>query len=316
MVSSLPHQSATVPDPPPRPYRGRFAPSPRGPLHFGSLVAAVGSFAQARSRGGEWLLRIDDLDTPRVVPGAVDAILRALDAFGLHWDGKPVFQNQQRERYRQAMDRLRHNGAVYPCACCRRDLLTRADGSRYYPGHCRNGIADDRQPRSERVRCEGVTIAFDDPIQGHVEQQLEQAAGDFIVVRAGGLHAYHLAVVVDDAVAGITEVVRGADLLSSTPAQIHLQRLLGLPTPAYRHLPLAHHADGDKLSKQTGATALDPTSPVPALWQALTFLGQAPPAGLQRAALSTLWQWTLEHWQPARIPAAVDESVVDELTPQ
>jgi len=282
----------------PRPiYRGRFAPSPSGPLHFGSLVAALGSYLEAQRQRGEWLLRIDDLDTPRVVRGATDAILGTLEAYGFEWHGAVVYQDQRREAYQAALLQLRELGASYPCGCTRRDLLTDADGNRIYPGLCRNGIAAGRQARSERVRCEGVEISFEDRIQGRVTQRLEQFSGDFLVLRAGGLHAYHLAVVVDDAAAGITEVVRGADLLPSTPSQIHLQRLLGLPTPGYSHLPVALGADGDKLSKQTGAAALDPQRPLPALFAALQHLGQQPPPELLQASPERLWEWAFENWR-------------------
>lgn len=277
-------------------YRGRFAPSPSGPLHFGSLVAALGSYLEARRQQGHWLLRIDDLDTPRVVHGATDAILNTLEAYGFEWHGDVVYQHQRREAYQAALQQLRTLGASYPCGCTRRDLLTDAHGNRIYPGLCRDGIAAGRQARSERVRCEGVEISFEDRIQGHTRQRLEQFSGDFLVLRAGGLHAYHLAVVVDDAAAGITEVVRGADLLPSTPSQIHLQRLLGLPTPGYCHLPVALGADGDKLSKQTGAPALDPARPLPALFAALQHLGQRPPQELLHASPERLWQWAFENW--------------------
>ena len=282
-------------------------------MHFGSLVAAVGSFLQARSRGGEWLLRIDDLDTPRVVAGAADQILRALDAFGLQWDGELVWQNDRRDHYEQAMERLRGSGAAYPCACTRRDLKTRADGSRFYPGHCRDGIADGREPRSERVRCEGVTIRFEDCIQGPVMEDLGEGGGDFLVRRAGGLHAYHLAVVVDDAADGITEVVRGADLLPSTPGQIHLQRLLGLPTPRYCHLPVALGSRGDKLSKQTHALALDLEHPLPTLMRALRFLGQDPPDELGDTTLAMVWDWAIDHWRMQRVPTVVPTPIYQEF---
>lgn len=285
---------------PPR-YIGRFAPSPTGPLHFGSLVAALGSYLQARQQAGLWFVRIDDLDTPRVVPGAADTILAQLDAFGFEWDGAVVYQHNRRDAYQAALQQLRAQDAVYPCACTRRDLISDASGNRIYPGHCRNGIAAGRSARSERVRCKDIAIQFEDCIQGTVSQRLEQFSGDFPVLRADGLHAYHLAVVVDDAAQGVTQVVRGADLLPSTPSQIHLQQLLNLPTPGYCHLPVAYDANGDKLSKQTGAPALDPGQPLPALIQALRHLGLQTPAALEHASTSTLWQWAFEHWQmPAR----------------
>ena len=281
---------------PPR-YIGRFAPSPTGPLHFGSLIAALGSYLEARRQAGQWQLRIDDLDTPRVVPGAGDAILTVLDAYGFEWDGAVIVQNDRRDAYQAALQQLREQQAVYPCGCTRRDLVSDAAGQRIYPGHCRDGIAAGRSARSERVRCKDITIQFNDCIQGPVSQRLEQFSGDFLVLRAGGLHAYHLAVVVDDAAQGITQVVRGADLLPSTPSQIHLQHLLGLPTPDYCHLPVAYGADGDKLSKQTGAPPLDPNRPLPTLMKALQHLGQHPPTELERATLTNLWTWAIEHWE-------------------
>ena len=284
-------------------YRGRFAPSPSGPLHFGSLIAAVGSFLEARRRQGQWLLRIDDLDTPRVVAGASDRILRCLEAFGLHWDAEIVFQDDRRDAYQQAIERLRTLDASYPCGCTRKHLLTQTDGSRVYPGHCRDGIAEGRSARSERVRCRDVHIRFHDRIQSDFGQDLEAFSGDFLILRAGGLHAYHLAVVVDDAAQGITEVVRGADLLSSTPSQIHLQQLLDLPTPQYCHLPVAVDPRGFKLSKQTGAPALDLERPQAALVDALTLLGQQPPKELRLATLDELWQWALIHWDMDQVPA-------------
>ena len=277
-------------------YIGRFAPSPTGPLHFGSLVAALGSYLEARRQSGQWWLRIDDLDTPRVVRGASDAILTVLDAYGFAWDGTVSYQNDHRDAYQAALQQLRQQDAVYPCGCTRRELITDATGKRIYPGHCRNGIATGRTARSERLRCEGITIQFNDGIQGHVSQQLEQFSGDFLVLRAGGLHAYHLAVVVDDAAQGVTQVVRGADLLPSTPSQIHLQQLLGLPTPGYCHLPVACGADGDKLSKQTGAAPLDPDHPLPSLFAALQHLHQQPPAALQHSSVDRLWEWAFENW--------------------
>ena len=278
-------------------YIGRFAPSPTGPLHFGSLIAAMGSYLQARHQAGRWQLRIDDLDTPRVVPGAADAILMQLHAFGFEWDAAVIYQHDRRDAYQAALQQLREQGAVYPCGCTRRDLISNAAGHRVYPGHCRNGIATNRSARSERVRCKDIEIHFNDCIQGPVSQRLEQFSGDFPVLRAGGLHAYHLAVVVDDAAQGITQVVRGADLLPSTPSQIHLQHLLGLPTPGYCHLPVAYGTDGDKLSKQTGAPPLDPDQPLPALMRALHHLGQQPPAELEYSSTGHLWEWAFAHWQ-------------------
>jgi glutamyl-Q tRNA(Asp) synthetase len=286
-------------------YRGRFAPSPTGPLHFGSLVAAVGSYLEAKSRGGEWLVRMEDLDPPREQPGAADAILRTLEACGMGWDGKLMYQSQRTEFYRAALARLETQGLVYPCACTRREIADSAlglDGALIYPGTCRNGVAPGKTPRATRVRVDHERIEFDDALQGKLSQDLAAEVGDFVLLRADGLHAYQLAVVVDDAEQRITDVVRGADLLDSTPRQIYLQRLLNLRTPHYLHLPAAVNAAGEKLSKQTRAAPVDECDPVPALAQVMDYLGQAPPAQLRRTPLAEFWRWALVHWDPARIP--------------
>ena len=283
-------------------YRGRFAPSPTGPLHFGSLVAAVGSYLEARSRGGAWLVRIDDLDPPRVVPGAADHILRTLKACGMEWDEAVVYQSARHDAYRHAVEALQQRGLVYPCSCSRREIADSAlpglEGY-VYPGTCRSGLRDGRPVRALRVRTEGVTVAFDDEVQGRVSQDLERDSGDFVLQRADGVYAYQLAAAVDDAEQRITHVVRGADLLASTPRQICLQRLLGLPTPRYAHLPVAVNAGGEKLSKQTYATPLDSANALPALAAALAFLGHHPPPA---ATLVDLWEWTTENWKLDRVP--------------
>ena len=287
-------------------YRGRFAPSPTGPLHFGSLVAAVGSWADARARGGEWLVRMEDLDPPREVPGAADDILRTLEALGLEADGPVIRQSERGDVYRAALDRLRDRGVLFACGCTRREIadsgLPGSDGGLVYPGTCRNGPPPGREARALRVRVDDAVIAFDDALQGEVRQDLAREVGDFVLLRADGLFAYQLAVVVDDAAQGITDVVRGADLLDSTPRQILLQRLLGLPTPRYLHLPVATNGAGEKLSKQTGAPALDRSRPAPALVAALRFLGQPAPAALERATAHTVLEWAAANWDRTRIP--------------
>jgi glutamyl-Q tRNA(Asp) synthetase len=286
-------------------YRGRFAPSPTGPLHFGSLVAAVGSFLEARRNDGEWLVRIEDIDLPRVAPGAVDEMLRALDACGLHWDGEIVCQSTRYDAYHAALHELRSRGRVYACACSRRELADSAVSGiegYVYPGTCRAGLPSGRIARALRVDTRGASVAFDDPLQGRATQNLETEIGDFIVYRADRVFAYQLAVVVDDAEQGITDVVRGADLLDSTPRQIFLQRLLGLPEPRYVHLPVAVNASGEKLSKQTLAPPVDPGQPVPALLAALRFLGQEPPPGLDAGRVEDVWQWASAAWQIACVP--------------
>lgn len=284
---------------------GRFAPSPTGPLHFGSMVAAVGSYLSARAAGGRWLLRIEDVDAPRTVAGAADDILRTLSLFGFEWDGPVVWQSARTAAYREAFDALQAGGHVFGCACTRKEIADSAlarDGSRRYPGTCRNGLAFGRDARAWRLRVEPGSIGFDDVVQGWVEENVAEEVGDFVLLRADGLFAYQLAVVVDDAEAGVTEVVRGADLLDSTPRQILLQRLLGLPTPRYAHLPVASNAAGEKLSKQTLARAVADARPQQVLADALTFLGQHPPTGLADAGLDAVWAWAQANWSMARVP--------------
>ena len=297
------------------PHIGRFAPSPSGPLHFGSLVAALGSYLDARCHGGRWLLRIEDVDTPRTVPGAADAIIRTLAGFGFQWDGDIVWQSRRTEAYAAALEHLKAAGHAFACACTRREMadsaLTR-DGSRRYPGTCRDGLPPERHARAWRVRAEGF-IHFDDAIQGAQREDMATDVGDYVVLRADGLYAYQLAVVVDDAEAGITHVVRGADLLDSTARQLHLQALLGLPHPTYAHLPVATNAAGEKLSKQTLARAIDDLPPAAALLAALRFLGQAPPAALEQAPLAEVWTWALTHWNLAAVPRK-RHAVAPELT--
>ena len=284
---------------------GRFAPSPSGPLHFGSLVAAVGSFLDARHRGGRWLLRIEDVDSARTVPGAADAILATLTRYGLEWDGDIVWQSRRLDAYAAALERLQRAGHVFPCACTRREMADSAlapDGSRRYPGTCREGLAPGRSARAWRVRTGPDPVCFEDAVQGLQQQDLASAVGDYVVLRADGVFAYQLAVVVDDAEAGVTHVVRGADLLDSTARQINLQRLLGLAQPVYAHLPVATNAAGEKLSKQTLAQAIDDHPPATALLAALAFLGQQPPLELARATLPRIWEWAHAHWQLAHVP--------------
>jgi glutamyl-Q tRNA(Asp) synthetase len=236
---------------------GRFAPSPTGPLHLGSLVAAVGSWLYARAAGGRWLVRVEDIDTPRVVTGSADEILAALRVYGLEWDGEVVWQSRRAHLYERALMRLRDAQLVYDCACSRAELHRAASApvgrEPVYPGTCRHGIAGGRVARAMRFRVPDERIAFDDLVVGHVE---EDAGGDFVIRRADGLFAYQLAVVVDDAEQGVTQIVRGADLLHSTPRQIALQRALGYPTPVYGHLPLVVNADGAKLGKRDAALPL------------------------------------------------------------
>ena len=282
---------------------GRFAPSPTGPLHFGSLVAALGSYLDARARKGSWIVRIEDVDEPRTQPGAAESILATLEHCGFEWDGPVEVQSGRKALYRDALDRLRAPGHAYPCGCTRKEIADSAlapDGARIYPGTCRHGLASGRSERAWRVRTDGATIEFEDRLQGRIAQSLEREVGDFVLFRADGYFAYQLAVVVDDAAQGITDIVRGADLLDSTARQIHLQRLLGLPTPTYLHLPVAVNPAGEKLSKQTEAQAAGPA----AIAAALAFLGHAPPAVLRAAPAKELVAWGIAHWDSARLPKA------------
>ena len=284
-------------------YRGRFAPSPTGPLHFGSLVAAVGSYLEARTRGGEWLLRMEDLDPPRVAAGAAGDILRTLESCGLEWDGPVAYQSARAAAYHSALHRLRSLGLVYPCACSRREIADSAIAGTegpVYPGTCRGGIAAGKSARALRLDTRGASVAFDDALQGRIECRLERESGDFVLYRADGVFAYQLAVVVDDAEQGVTDVVRGADLLASTPRQIYIQKLLELPRTGYIHLPVAVNARGEKLSKQTHALPVDAARPLPALLAALSFLGQIPPRGLE--TVSDLWAWAIRNWTLSRVP--------------
>ena len=286
-------------------YRGRFAPSPTGPLHFGSLVAAVGSYLEARTRSGEWHLRMEDVDAPRCSAAAAGEILRALEACGFAWDGEIVWQSRRGEAYAAALERLQAAGRVFPCACTRRELADSAiapDGAAIYPGTCREGLAAGRTARAWRLRVGAARVAFDDAIQGRIVSDLAGDAGDFIVLRADGLFAYQLAVVVDDAETAITHVVRGADLLASTSRQIFLQQCLGVPTPAYAHLPVVVDAAGEKLSKQTRAAPVNISRPGAALFAALQFLGQRPPAELIAASVAELWAWAAANWRLASVP--------------
>ena len=286
-------------------YRGRFAPSPTGPLHFGSLIAAVASYLDAKAHDGRWLLRIEDLDTPRTLAGASDAILNCLEAFGFEWDEAIVYQSQRTELYEKYLNTLKSGDLVYPCSCSRKEIADSAiqgiDGV-IYPGTCRHGPAKEKQAKAWRVRTYPETIAFEDSVQGHIEQNMAQDIGDFVLKRADGLFAYQLAVIVDDAEQRITHVVRGADLLDSTPRQIYLQQLLELPTPQYLHVPVATNAAGEKLSKQTLAKAIDPYQASKQLWCTLDFLGQNPPKDLLSNSLGDLWSWAISHWQIAAIP--------------
>jgi len=293
-------------------YRGRFAPSPTGPLHFGSLVAAVGSYLDAKHQHGRWMVRVEDLDTPRTINGAASDILGTLEAHGLLWDEDVIYQSQRTAVYQEAFHRLKENGAVYPCACSRREIadsaLQRGD-ELIYPGTCRNGIAQGRDARAWRVRVNDTRISFNDRMQENIAQDLASEVGDFVVLRADGLFAYQLAVVVDDATQGITDVVRGSDLLYSTPRQIYLQQLLGLTTPAYMHLPVAVNAQGQKLSKQTLAQPVEKNNAASTLFNALVFLRQNPPAEIRLGTIDQMMAWAVANWQLQRLSNCLNIAV-------
>lgn len=296
--------------PPPRrpPHRGRFAPSPTGPLHFGSLIAALASRCDAAAACGAWHVRIEDVDLPRARRGAEGTILRTLERYGFEWTGPVVRQSERTSLYETALERLRSRGLLFECACTRAELdvaAVGAGGERVYPGTCRDGVPADRAGREQRalrVRVGNARVDWRDRLLGAQAQSLARDVGDFVVRRADGLFAYQLAVVVDDALQGITSVVRGADLLASTARQIYLQRTLGYPTPSYLHIPIALNAAGLKLSKQTEAPPL-PDDPLPALRAAWRFLEQPLPEGSAAPAdVAEFWRFALAAWTPARLP--------------
>jgi glutamyl-Q tRNA(Asp) synthetase len=296
-------------------YRGRFAPSPTGPLHFGSLVAATASYLDARHAGGEWLLRIEDLDPPREVPGSTEQIVAALEALGFEWNESIVNQSERHAVYQAALARLLAAGRAFPCSCSRSELQAAQPSGRdasdelYYPGWCRNGVRAPERPLAIRFLVEPGAICFTDQLQGPQTASLVDDTGDFVIRRRDGLFAYQLAVVVDDAAQKITHVVRGADLLGSTARQIALQAALGLATPKYAHVPLAIDANGVKLSKSAGAAAVDPRQPAHELWRTLEFLRQGPPPGLRRGPVAALWKWAIEHWQAQSLTGMRQASV-------
>jgi glutamyl-Q tRNA(Asp) synthetase len=276
-------------------YVGRFAPSPTGPLHLGSLVTAVASYLHARQARGQWLVRIEDIDPPREVPGAADQILRTLEGFELEWDGPVLYQSSRRAAYDAAASRLLAAGEAFRCRCSRSEIRAANDGEpARYPGTCRDRHLTPVDA-AIRVRVDPGRLQFDDGLQGKIETDLSASLGDYVVVRRDGLPAYHLAVVVDDAEQGVTTVVRGVDLLDSTAAHIHLQRALGLTTPQYYHVPIVVNEQQQKLSKQTGAAAIDAGSG----WAApivLELLGLAVPDQLARERPGLLWQWAIDRW--------------------
>lgn len=286
-------------------YRGRFAPSPTGNLHFGSLVAAVGSYLDARQHQGEWLIRIEDVDRTREVSGAASAILKGLEELGMYWDGEVTYQSQRTEAYAEVIDSLLALGLAYPCCCSRKAIRVQALMGRegpIYPGNCRSGAEVIDPTNSIRLVTQNRLITLHDRVQGAYTQNPEREIGDFVIRRSDGFHAYQLAVVVDDEWQKITHVVRGADLLSSTPRQCYLQQLLGFNQPSYLHLPLALDGSGRKLSKQDRDLPVDFQQPIASLLKALSFLQQPLPPE-QPNSLDELWQWSIGRWNPQLIPA-------------
>jgi glutamyl-Q tRNA(Asp) synthetase len=279
-------------------YVGRFAPSPTGDLHLGSLYTAAASYLDARANRGRWLLRMEDLDRPREVAGAASRILRTLEAFGFEWDEEIVRQANRVSHYAAAIDRLRVQALTFECSCSRTAL---AEEDRY-PGHCRERPQSPGVPTATRLRVDPGTIQFADRIQGAYRQDVGQAVGDVILRRRDQLIAYLLAVVVDDAAQGVTHVVRGADLLDNTPRQIYLQRKLDLPTPLYAHVPVLVEADGSKLAKSARAVPLDPRVALPQLTAAFALLGLEPPPSLAASTLRAAWDWAMARWDIQRVP--------------
>lgn len=287
-------------------YIGRYAPSPTGPLHFGSLIAAVASYCDAKSHAGKWLLRIEDLDKPREITGAANTILQQLEAFGFEWDGETTYQSQRSQCYADVFTQLQKQQLIYPCTCTRKEI---GDSTTHfgiegwvYPNTCLQYAIKPSTDVAFRIKTNSVPVSFNDTIQGNVRQSLNTDIGDFVLKRADGLFTYQLAVVVDDAAQGVTHIVRGADLLASTPRQIYLQQLLHLTHPIYTHVPIATNAAGEKLSKQTKAPAIDTQFVGQALFHALDFLGQNPPAEIKNSQPGEIWSWAITNWQLHKIP--------------
>lgn len=282
-------------------YIGRFAPSPTGPLHIGSLLTALASYLDARAHQGSWLVRMEDLDPPRTQAGAAQAILETLHIYGLEWDGKVLYQSQCSADYQHAVDQLLRQGQAFYCTCSRTDILA-LTGSSNYPGTCRQCHQKPSKPSAVRLQVSPAPIHFQDLLQGPVETNLQQDGGDFVIQRKDNLYAYHLAVVVDDAKQGITHIVRGCDLLESTFRHWYLQSRLQLPHPSYAHLPVIVNDQGQKLSKQTYAEPVPLSDPLPRLYYCLQALGQKPPPNLLKSDKRALLRWAVENWSLNKVP--------------
>lgn len=279
-------------------YIGRFAPTPSGYLHFGSLVAALASYLDARAAGGRWLVRMEDLDPPREEPGAQAAILKALESYGFEWDGDMIRQSDRHAAYAEVLNRLFNQGLAYACTCSRKQLEPYHG---IYPGLCRN-LGHAREHAAIRLRVPELEYRFTDRVQGEYRQHLGRDVGDFVIQRRDGLYAYQLAVVLDDAWQGITDIVRGSDLLDSTPRQLYLQELLGLHQPRYLHVPLITQPDGHKLGKSYRSPPLPEDQAPPLLLRALRALGQKPPSELAYASVAEIMRWGIAHWDAGLIP--------------
>ncbi len=309
--SSTATATTATADRPPRPpsggYVGRFAPTPSGALHFGSLYAAVASYLDARAHRGHWLLRIEDLDRPREVAGSAAGILDTLEKFGFHWDGEVVRQRDRADLYEAALESLHAKGLIFQCSCSRLQL---EDETRY-PGTCRAQPQAAGVPTASRLRVESGRIQFRDRIQGAYRQDLSACVGDVILKRRDHIFAYLMAVVVDDAQQGVTHVVRGADLLDNTPRQIYLQQCLGLPLPQYAHVPVITEPNDAKLAKSRRSLSLDPEQALPQLLSVFSLLQLEPPALLQGSSIADAWEWAIGHWDIQDVPKRLNVRVTD-----
>ena len=279
-------------------YIGRFAPSPTGPLHFGSLLAALASYLDARANQGKWLLRVEDLDPPREPAGSAELILQQLQEFGMEWDDEVLYQSSRLDAYEEVVDQLQEKGLCYPCDCTRPQI--RKMGL-VYNGSCRERSTPPEMPYALRLKTDGLKLGFDDEIQGHFAQKLEGEVGDFVIRRKDKLFAYQLAVVVDDEFQNITHVVRGWDLLDSTPRQIYLQRVLDYQEMSYAHIPIIVDEKGQKLSKQSFAPSIETDRASQAIYRALTFLGQAPPTEIEKESPKSQLQWAIGSWESQEV---------------
>jgi len=282
-------------------YKGRFAPSPTGELHFGSLLAAISSYLEAKKHNGQWIIRMEDLDQPRTVVGSADSILQTLDTFGFEWDGEVVFQSQRSALYEEYLQELISEHLIYRCDCSR-NKLKESKSFPVYDGFCRNKNNEIPAPYALRCKTPNTRLSFTDQIQGNHSVDLNQQCGDFIVRRRDQLFAYQLAVICDDSEQAITDIVRGADLLTATPIQIYLQQQLQLAEPVYSHIPVAMHQQGRKLSKSHQDLAIFKHTPTAIMTQALSFLGQSPPGDLAKTDINGFWHWAINNWDLNKIP--------------